>query len=75
MEQIPEGVKFVKVPTLTSWTVVTAHPEVYQEVARAPDRMVSAQEGIEQVRSRSSNAPGLESDKTLSRSFTSSTQP
>lgn len=30
--------------------VVTAHPEVYQEVARAPDRLVSAQEGIEQVR-------------------------
>ncbi|KAJ3547022.1 hypothetical protein NMY22_g1818 [Coprinellus aureogranulatus] len=46
---IPAGVKFVKVPTLTSWMVITAHPEVYQELARAPERWVSAQQGIEEI--------------------------
>jgi hypothetical protein len=47
--QIPAGAKFIKVPTLSRWIVVPAHPEGYQDLARAPEQWLSVHKAIEEV--------------------------
>lgn len=45
--KIPPGTKFVRIPELVKWMVVPVAPELYKEIANAPDSVMSVNEAIE----------------------------